>query len=73
MRLCIERSNDLVTLPPFRFWLDCTINTSGYDFRKGQEPVIALPRAPAGVRLRQEGISKQQNIRGDREARMRSN
>jgi hypothetical protein len=35
MRLCIERSKALATLSPFRSWLDCTINTSGYDFRKG--------------------------------------
>jgi hypothetical protein len=53
MRLCIERSNDLAPLPPFPFWLDCTTNTSGYDFRKGQRgtaqmkkprPRIARPR-----------------------------
>jgi hypothetical protein len=36
MRLCIERSNDLAPLPPFPSWLDCTTNTSGYDFWKGQ-------------------------------------
>src|SRR6478672_11713183 len=36
MRLCIERSNDLAPLPPFPSWLDCTTNTSGYAFRKGQ-------------------------------------
>ena len=34
MPLCIERSNDLAPLPPFPSWLDCTTNTSGYDFRK---------------------------------------
>jgi hypothetical protein len=32
----IERSNDLAPLSPFRSWLDCTTNTSGSDFRKGQ-------------------------------------
>ena len=36
MRPCIEQSNDLAPLSPFRSWLDCTTNTSGYDFRKGQ-------------------------------------
>jgi hypothetical protein len=36
MRPCIEPSNDLAPLSPFRSWLDCTTNTSGYDFRKGQ-------------------------------------
>ena len=36
MRLCIERSSALATLPAFPSWLDCTINMSGYDFRKGQ-------------------------------------
>ena len=46
MRPCIEQSNDLEPLSPFRSWLDCTTNTSGYDFRKGQ--VIAdIPRLGA--------------------------
>ncbi|MFY9815908.1 MAG: integrase core domain-containing protein [Pseudolabrys sp.] len=36
MRPCIEQSNDLAPLSPFRSWLDCITNTSGYDFRKGQ-------------------------------------
>ena len=36
MRPHIEQFNALVPLSPFRSWLDCTINTSGYDFRKGQ-------------------------------------
>jgi len=36
MRLCIDRSSELAPLSAFRSWLDCTINTSGYDFRKGQ-------------------------------------
>ena len=36
---CIEPSNDLAPLSPFRSWLGCiSTNTSGYDFRKGQEP-----------------------------------
>jgi transposase InsO family protein len=35
-RRCIEQSNDLAPLSPFRSWLDCITNTSGYDFRKGQ-------------------------------------
>src|SRR5680860_1332415 len=34
MRPCIEQSNALAPLSPFRSWLDCTTNTSGYDFRK---------------------------------------
>ena len=42
MRPHIEQSNGLATLPPFRSWLDCTINTSGYDFRKGQERTAAV-------------------------------
>ena len=33
---CIEPSNDLASLSPFRSWLGCITNTSGYDFRKGQ-------------------------------------
>jgi hypothetical protein len=33
-------SNDLAPLSPFRSWLDCTTNTSGYDFRKGQARII---------------------------------
>ena len=36
MRPRIDRSSELAPLPPFRSWLDCTINTSGCDFRKGQ-------------------------------------
>jgi len=36
MRPHIEQSNALAPSSPFRSWLDCTINTSGYDFRKGQ-------------------------------------
>jgi hypothetical protein len=36
MRPCIEQPNDLAPLSPFRSWLDCTTNTFGYDFRKGQ-------------------------------------
>jgi NADH dehydrogenase FAD-containing subunit len=30
--------NDLAPLSPFRSWLGCITNTSGYDFRKGQVP-----------------------------------
>lgn len=41
MRPCIEQSNDLAPLSPFRSWLDCTTNTSGYDFRKGQADMTA--------------------------------
>jgi transposase InsO family protein len=37
MRPCIERSNGLVPLSPFPSWPNCIINTSGYDFRKGQQ------------------------------------
>jgi hypothetical protein len=40
MRPCIEPSNDLAPLSPFRSWLDCTTNTSGYDFRKGQGWIV---------------------------------
>ena len=40
MRACIEPSNTLAPLSPFRSWLGCTTTTSGYDFRKGQ----VLPR-----------------------------
>jgi NADPH:quinone reductase-like Zn-dependent oxidoreductase len=36
MRPCIEQSNGPVSLSPFQSWPDCIINTSGYDFRKGQ-------------------------------------
>jgi hypothetical protein len=36
MRRCIDQSSDLAPLSPFRSWLDCIINMSGYDFRKGQ-------------------------------------
>jgi len=36
MRPCIEQSNGPVPLSPFQSWQDCIIDTSGYDFRKGQ-------------------------------------
>ena len=51
MRPCIEQSNDLAPLSPSRCWLDCTTNTSGYDFRKGQAVngvLIATLYAPNG-------------------------
>ena len=37
MHPCIEQSNGLASLSPFQSWPDCIINTSGYDFRKGQD------------------------------------
>jgi hypothetical protein len=51
MRLCIERSNDLATLPPFPSWLDCTTNTSGYHFRKGQLSIGAKGPAEIAVSI----------------------
>src|SRR5680860_146841 len=42
MRPHIEQSNVLAPLSAFRSSLDCTINTSGCDFRKGQVAVKAL-------------------------------
>jgi hypothetical protein len=48
MRPCIEQFNDLVPLLPFRSWLDCTTNTSGYDFQKGQVMVGGGGRRDAG-------------------------
>src|SRR6478672_3753363 len=51
--------------PPFPSWLDCTTNTSGYDFRKGQPHAAhqdlvqgGLPRGGEGParRRRQAGI-----------------
>jgi hypothetical protein len=32
----LHRANDLAPLSLFQSWLDCTTNTSEYDFRKGQ-------------------------------------
>jgi len=57
MRPCIEQSNDLEPLSPFRSWLDCTTNTSGYDFRKGQERGIgvAAERRCAATRHAKKG------------------
>ena len=37
MHPCIEQSNSTVSLSPFRSSPDCVANTSGYNFRKGQE------------------------------------
>ena len=36
VRPCIEKFSGPVSLSPFQSWPDCIINTSGYDFRKGQ-------------------------------------
>jgi hypothetical protein len=36
MRRYIEQSNALAPSSRFQSWLDRTINTSGYDFQKGQ-------------------------------------
>jgi Integrase core domain len=45
-RPCIEQSNALAPSSPFRSWLDCTTNTSGYDFRKGHlnKPAASEPK-----------------------------
>ena len=37
----VQRSG---AIAPFRFWLGCITNTSGYDFRKGQEVTSSFPR-----------------------------
>jgi len=39
MRLCIVQSNGPGSLSPFPSWPGCIINTSGYDFRKGQPAI----------------------------------
>jgi hypothetical protein len=44
MHPCTEQSNGLASLSPFRSWPDCIINTSGYDFRKGQVEKSAVTR-----------------------------
>ena len=36
MRRCIDQSSGLALLSPFRSWLGCITNISGYNFRKGQ-------------------------------------
>ena len=41
---CIEHSNNLALLSPFPSWLGCIINTSGYDFRKGQPDIHGAQR-----------------------------
>jgi hypothetical protein len=50
MRELIEQFNDLAPLSPFRSWLDCTINTSGCDFRKGQAVGGSLTSAVDRIR-----------------------
>jgi len=47
MRPHIEQSNGLASLSPFQSWPDCTTNTSGYDFRKGQDGGTAHEAAKA--------------------------
>ena len=49
MRPCIEQSNGPVSLSPFRSWPDCIINTSGYNFRKGQPPKADMCSATSDV------------------------
>jgi hypothetical protein len=38
MHPCVEQSDGLVPLSLFPSWQGCITNTSGYDFRKGQDP-----------------------------------
>jgi hypothetical protein len=49
---CIERSNAQAPSSPCRFWLDCTTNTSGYDFQKGQGTEILIIVGPVRSSLR---------------------
>jgi hypothetical protein len=60
MRPCIEQSNGPVSLSPFRSWQDCIINTSGYDFRKGQVMKAAYEAAlvDVGVTDRDDPITE---------------
>src|SRR4029077_19897647 len=58
MRPRIEPSNDLALSSPFRSWLDCITNTSGYDFRKGQSRVLR------SARVRKKGWTLAQLLRG---------
>jgi len=51
MRPCIDWFSDRAPLLPFRYWLGCIINTSGYDFRKGQgerDQIISGERSQLG-------------------------
>jgi hypothetical protein len=55
MRPCVEPSNGLAPLSPFPSWPDYIINTSGYDFRKGQDiglPAIDVRCSPKSGHLR---------------------
>jgi hypothetical protein len=60
MRPCIEPSNGPASLSPFRVWLDCIINTSGYDFRKGQVSLTCFSQrqCPLSSRKRTFGGNK---------------
>jgi hypothetical protein len=49
MRPCIDRSNGLAPLSSFPFWRDCIINRCGYDFRKGQVPLLVGDATPEEV------------------------
>jgi hypothetical protein len=60
MRPCIEQSNGPVSLSPFRSWPDCIINTSGYDFRKGQ-----VARSPAPIRSKPSAVPANDRFRPD--------
>jgi hypothetical protein len=44
MRRCIDQSNGVASSSPSPSWLDCIINTGGYDFRKGHPSRSRLER-----------------------------
>jgi hypothetical protein len=83
MRHCIEQSNDLARLSPFRSWLGCIINTSGYDFRKGQvveinqkivdllKPLDTFVRVDSKLERLLEGYDKRRVAAGKRRQKTR--
>ena len=69
-RACIEPSNTLAPLSPYRSWLGCTI-TSGYDFRKGQVLLRqrfrrAVKQRPRRTRMPRRRLGCLLNARGTR-------
>jgi hypothetical protein len=59
-----------VFAPLFPSWLDCTTNTSGYDFRKGQPVISVDSTGPCDYLPRDAGALMTQNAR--RSSRPRS-
>src|SRR5262249_54552141 len=64
MRHYVELSNGLAPSSQFRSWLDCIINTSGCNFRKGQAS-LNLPKASHALEMMQEAFAAYRAVVAD--------